>query len=113
MGLRSDPVACWVWLRLIRGVRDRHAPTRCPRLATVTPDGRPQARTVVVRATDKPAGTLDMHSDIQSAKVQELRATAFAALDVWDASAHLQMRLEARVTILTGQDRDHDLGGCA
>lgn len=54
-----------------------------------------------------------MHSDIQSAKVQELRATAFAALDVWDASAHLQMRLEARVTILTGQDRDHDLGGCA
>ena len=28
----------------------------------------------------------------------------FAALHVWDASAHLQMRLEARVTILTGQD---------
>jgi pyridoxamine 5'-phosphate oxidase len=47
-----------VRLRLIRGVRDRHAPTRHPTLATVTPDGRPQARTVVLRAADQPAGTL-------------------------------------------------------
>ena len=93
-----------VWTRLTRGVHDRHAPARHPTLATVSPEGRPQARTVVVRATDKVAGTLDIHTDIQSAKVQELRATPFAALHVWDASAPLQLRLETRVTILTGQD---------
>jgi pyridoxamine 5'-phosphate oxidase len=93
-----------VWLRLSRGVHDRHAPARHPTLATVTPDGRPQARTVVLRAADKLAGTLDIHTDLRSAKVGDLRATPFAALHVWDASAHLQMRLEARVTILTGQD---------
>lgn len=93
-----------VWLRLTRGVHDRHAPARHPTLATVTPEGRPQARTVVLRAADKPAGTLDVHTDLQSAKVQDLRATPFAALHVWDDSAHLQLRLEARVTILTGQD---------
>jgi hypothetical protein len=33
-----------------------------------------------------------------------LRVTPFAALHVWDASAHLQLRLEARVTLLTGPD---------
>jgi pyridoxamine 5'-phosphate oxidase len=93
-----------VWLRLSRGAHDRHAPARHPTLATVTPDGRPQARTVVLRAADKLAGTLDIHTDLQSAKVQELRATPFAALHVWDTSAHMQVRLEARVEILTGQD---------
>jgi len=93
-----------VWQRLTRGVHDRHAPARHPTLATVTPDGRPQARTVVLRAADKQAGSLDIHTDLRSAKVQELRATPFAALHVWDAPAHLQMRIEARVTVLTGQD---------
>ncbi|MBC7735913.1 MAG: pyridoxamine 5'-phosphate oxidase family protein [Candidatus Saccharibacteria bacterium] len=93
-----------VWLRLTRGVHDRHAPARHPTLATVTPDGRPQARTVVLRAANKLAGTLDIHTDLRSAKVQDLRATPFAALHVWDASAHLQLRLEAQVTLLTSQD---------
>ena len=93
-----------VWLRLSRGVHDRHAPARHPTLATVSPDGRPQARTVVLRAADKAAGTVDIHTDLRSAKVGDLRATPFAALHVWDASAHLQLRLEAQVTLLTGQD---------
>ena len=93
-----------VWLRLTRGVHDRHAPARHPTLATVTPEGRPQARTVVLRAADKLAGTLDIHTDLRSSKVQDLRRTPFAALHVWDASAHLQLRLDARVTLLTGQD---------
>ncbi|MBC8165349.1 MAG: pyridoxamine 5'-phosphate oxidase family protein [Bryobacteraceae bacterium] len=93
-----------VWTRVTRGVHDRHAPARHPTLATVTPDGRPQARTVVLRAADKVAGTVHVHTDLQSGKVRDLRATPFAALHVWDASAHLQLRLEAQVTILTGPD---------
>jgi pyridoxamine 5'-phosphate oxidase len=93
-----------VWQRLTRGIHDRHAPARHPTLATVSPDGRPQARTVVLRAVDKAAGTLDIHTDLRSPKVADLRAAPFAALHVWDASAHLQLRLEAQVTLLTGQD---------
>lgn len=93
-----------VWTRLIRGVHDRHAPARHPTLATVNPEGRAQARTVVLRAADKRLGTLDIHTDLRSAKVGDLRATPFAALHVWDSSAHLQMRLEASVTILSGGD---------
>ena len=56
-------------MRLLRGVRDRRAPTRHPTLATVTPDGRPKARTVVLRAADKQAGILELHTDLHSAKV--------------------------------------------
>ena len=93
-----------VWARLMRGVRDRRAPTRYPTLATVTPDGKPQARTVVLRAADQSAGTLDIHTDLHSSKVAGLRQTPFAALHVWNAAARLQIRLEASVAILTGPD---------
>ena len=68
-----------IWLRLVRGVHDRRAPARHPTLATVTPAGRPQARTVVLRSADKPAGTLDIHTDLRSAKVRDLQTTPFAA----------------------------------
>ena len=98
------PLHAEVWQHLTRGVHDRHAPARHPTLATVSPDGRPQARTVVLRAADKVAGTLDIHTDLRSAKVMDLRASPFAALHVWDTSAHLQLRIEACVTILTGHD---------
>ena len=93
-----------VWTRLVRGVRDRRAPTRHPTLATVKPDGKPQARTVVLRAADKNAGSMDIHTDMHSAKVAELRNTPYAALHVWDEAARLQMRLKTIVTILTGAD---------
>ena len=76
-----------VWTRLTRGVHDRHAPARHPTLATVTPKGRPQARTVVLRAAYKAAGTLDIYTDLRPAKVRDLRVTPFAALEVWDTSA--------------------------
>ncbi|WP_296476091.1 pyridoxamine 5'-phosphate oxidase family protein [Roseinatronobacter sp.] len=93
-----------VWTRLARGVRDRRAAARHPTLATVSPTGMPQARTVVLRAADSVSGNLDIHTDIHSTKVKELRATPLAALHVWDGTAHLQLRLDASVTILTGTD---------
>ena len=100
----SDLTALYeqVWARLVRGVGDRHAPSRHPTLATVTTDGRPRARTVVLRGVDPGARTLEIHTDLRSAKVEELGASPYAALHVWDASAHLQTRIEADVTILTG-----------
>ena len=93
-----------IWKRLTFGILDRHAPARHPTLATTTAEGRPKARTVVLRAADKVAGTLDIHTDLRSAKVGELRATPFAALHVWDPLAHLQLRIEGQITISAGQD---------
>ena len=93
-----------IWKRLTRGVHDRHGPARHPTLATATVEGKPKARTVVLRAADKVTGTLDIHTDLWSAKVAELRANPFAALHIWDASAHLQLRIEGQITISAGQD---------
>lgn len=93
-----------VWSRLLRGVRDRRAPTRHPTMATVTPDGRAKARTVVLRAADKQTSSLEIHTDLHSPKVIELISAPFASLHVWDTKAHLQLRLEANVTILKGEE---------
>jgi len=98
-----DTLHAQVWARLLRGVGDRHAPARHPTLATVDSDGQPQARTVVLRAADPAAGTLDLHTDLRSPKVTALRANPRAALHVWDASAHLQTRLTGTVAILSGE----------
>lgn len=93
-----------VWLRLARGVGDRHAPARHPTLATITPEGLPRARTVVLRHADAETGMLHVHTDLHSGKVVDLLATPFAALHVWDRSAHLQIRVEADVMIASRED---------
>ena len=91
-----------VWQMLARGVADRHAPGRHIALATTAPDGAPQVRTVVLRAADAAAATLDIHTDLRSAKVRALHARPLAEALVWDPRAHLQARLSGEVTILTG-----------
>jgi len=93
-----------IWTRLVRGVHDRRAATRHPTLATVAPDGLPQARTVVLRAAEPVAASIDIHTDIRSAKVAALTVNPHAVVHVWDPSAHLQIRLEAVAEILSGDD---------
>jgi pyridoxamine 5'-phosphate oxidase len=97
-----DTLYAQVWARLVRGVGDRHAPARHPTFATVSADGWPQVRTVVLRAADPVAAVLEVHTDLRSDKVHALQHTARAQLHVWDASAHLQSRISVAVTVLTG-----------
>ncbi|NCO85512.1 MAG: pyridoxamine 5'-phosphate oxidase [Rhodobacterales bacterium] len=104
----SDPgttLAAWhatVWAMLAAGVRDARAPARLPVLATVGVDGWPQARMVVLRAADAVAGVVEVHTDVLSPKVADLRTTPRAALQVWDAGGRLQIRLRCAVRVLTG-----------
>jgi pyridoxamine 5'-phosphate oxidase len=93
-----------VWALLVRGVNDRRACARHLTLATVTPLGTPATRTIVLRAADRKAASLDVHTDLNSAKIADLRATPFGELHFWDTSAHLQVRLSARATLLSGND---------
>lgn len=101
--LELDGLRAQVWARLVRGVGDRHAAARHPVFATVAPDGTPEARTVVLRAADPLAATLDVHTDLRSAKVTALRLNPLAALHVWDDTAHLQTRITASVAVLSGE----------
>lgn len=99
---KLDTLLAQVWLRLVRGVGDRHSAARHPTLATTSAAGWPEARTVVLRAADPALGTLDMHTDLRSAKVTALWADPRATVHVWDTTAQLQTRAEVLVEVLTG-----------
>ncbi|WP_447553557.1 pyridoxamine 5'-phosphate oxidase family protein [Vreelandella sp. EE22] len=93
-----------LWACLAQGVNDRHGPARQPTLVTVSEIGQPQARTIVLREADKQAATLATYTDIHSDKIGALRAHPAAALHIWHAEQKLQLRIEANVTILSGDE---------
>ena len=91
-----------LWQCLGRGVADRHHPARHPTLATIGPDGWPEARTVVLRGADSGLQTLTVHTDLHSAKVASLTAMPRAAFHVWIEKDRLQLRLTCTVTLRHG-----------
>ena len=97
-----DSLYAHAWHRLIRGVHDRHAPARHPTLATVSPEGWPEARTVVLRAADQLSSRLEIHTNLFSPKIADLTATPVATVLVWDSRSRLQIRLQADVVIVHG-----------
>lgn len=97
-----DTLYSRVWDTLVKGVHVRHAAARHVALATAGQTGGAEARMVVLRGADRAAGKLYVHTDTMSAKVAELRADPRATLLVWDAQAHLQIRLKCEVGIDTG-----------
>jgi hypothetical protein len=92
------------WQHLSRGVADSKSPARYPTFVTVSPDGTPEARTVALRAARQSDAALEVHTDIETAKVAALHHRPVAAFHIWLPRADLQIRLTASVTILTGPD---------
>ena len=92
------------WDQLGRGVADAKHPARTPTLATISANGFPAQRTVVLRAADRAAAEVEIHTDSLTPKVEELRANNKAALHVWIRKSMLQLRLEVCFEILMGLD---------
>ncbi len=89
------------WAALGRGVGERAHPFHTATLATVH-NGRPQARTVVLRLADEPSRTLLCHCDRRSPKARE--ANGPVQWHVYDRGLKLQVRLEAEGEVLTDGD---------
>lgn len=92
------------WQLIQRGVADRRSASRHPTLATVSRDGHPEARTVVLRGASQTRAELEIHTDTSSAKLDSLTQNPRAAVHIWDPRARLQIRATAHVHILTGPD---------
>jgi pyridoxamine 5'-phosphate oxidase len=90
-----------VWTELQRATVDRHHEWRTPVLATVDPQGVPQARTVVLRSADAGSGQLVFFTDSRSPKVAELQANPAAALVFWSRRLQWQLRVGVRAVVQT------------
>ncbi|WP_375465252.1 pyridoxamine 5'-phosphate oxidase family protein [uncultured Methylobacterium sp.] len=90
-----------LWRLLADGVAHGRSPFHTPSLATVDGQGRPRARTVVLRMVDAEAGLLRFHCDRRSDKAAELARHASCALHAYDRQAKVQIRIEGRASLHT------------
>lgn len=95
-----DKVAEAMMGRLVEAAHGRRGAWRLPILATVTADGAPSARTVVLRAVDPVARVLEIFTDTRSAKHAEIAAEPRVALTFWDPETAQQLRMAGRVAML-------------
>lgn len=82
-----------LWQKLARATKDRRSPWHTPALATVDAEGAPQVRTLVLRAADRGAGLLRLHSDARAGKVRDVGREPRVQLIFYDKAARLQLRL--------------------
>lgn len=96
-----DPTAIEAafYAQLATAVAERKSAWRTPTLATLGRDGRPRARTVVLRSVDAVGHRIGFHTDARSDKFFELRADPRAALHFYDAAAKKQIRIEGTATL--------------
>ena len=93
-----------VWVTLAEGVSDPAHPARQPTFATVSPDGWPEARTVVLRSADPALATITVHTDLFSDKIKSLTKAPRAALHIWHTGQALQIRMQGEVQIASGPE---------
>ena len=98
--------AAYGWSMLERGVKDRKSAFHTPSVATLTAEGAPTIRTVVLRGCDTQNKTVRFHTDTRSGKIAELTQNPQAALHFYDANAKIQLRLAAKLETASGATYD-------
>ena len=93
------PLEAHLWRRLARAAREASDPWRLVALATAGPGG-PAARTVALRAADRAAGTVEIHTDARTPKVAALHADPRAEVLLWDDGTQEQLRLSVTIAVI-------------
>src|SRR5688500_16408763 len=94
-----DRVAAEAWRRLSRAADDPSTPMRVVTLGTVSPEGNPAARLMILRGADGESGRIWCHSRRESAKIADLRGNPFFAAGAYDAVDFIQMRLSGSARV--------------
>lgn len=97
--LRPDLAPALLWDALERACRSRESPWRTPVLATVSADGTPEARLLVMRAADSQARRLEFHTDSRSAKLRAISRQPRVELCFWDPLGQLQLRASGMAAV--------------
>jgi 3-hydroxyisobutyrate dehydrogenase len=86
--------------RLADGVRNRRSAFHVPAVATVTPQGAPDVRRMVLRGVDKSPLTLRFHTDKRSGKAHQIHQNSHGFCEIYDSDCKIQLRLRCRLTLL-------------
>lgn len=95
--------AAGTWARLCQWLHaGATTPThayRWPVVSTVSSDGEPEGRVVVLRRFDAAARLLVFHTDVRSAKVAELGRNPRCGFTFYDPDDRIQLRLRTTATV--------------
>ena len=92
------------WTLLETGVGDGTSPLHTPTLATIGSDGIAEARTVVLRAADRAAARLRIHTDRRSRKAEELARDPRCGIHTYDPARKIQLRLQGTASLHQDDD---------
>ena len=90
----SEHIDAMTWHELNNAAKDRHAGFRYLNVCTIDTESKPQARMMVLRRTDSAQRLLEFHTDIRSAKWQELAINPAATVLGFCPQSRLQLRLQ-------------------
>ena len=82
-----------IWSRLESAPHRPKDPWRLPAMATVSPEGLPEVRHVVLRRANAESRCLEIHSDWASKKTLSLKRTGQVEFCFWNARHLTQVRL--------------------
>ena len=92
------------WRRLADGVANSKSGFHFVQLATCETDGTPSVRTCVLRAVDREAGWVQVHTDRRGRKPAEIGREPRASMHAYDPAAKIQLRLTGKAVIHADDD---------
>lgn len=96
-----DAIEAACWQQLTQATLDKDCGWRLPALGTVDSKGRCRQRTVVLRHTQAEQRLLQMHTDIRSTKIEQIRSQSEVSLLFYDHKAGVQLSITGNATLHT------------
>lgn len=87
------------WSLLTAGAASRNEAFHTPAVATISRDGRPAVRTVVLRGADPKGWRVRFHTDARAAKVPEIEANPAIEIHAYDGGRKTQVRLSCLASV--------------
>ena len=90
------------WAQISRGKSDKKSPARHPTFVTSSGYGFPNARTLVMRRSNRKNNLIEFHTDTTSSKMFALEENARAGIHIWLPKVHLQIQMDVVVEVKVG-----------
>jgi pyridoxamine 5'-phosphate oxidase len=89
-----------IWRSLANALEGPMSAMRVPVVATVNTEGKPHARTMVLRDVDPMESRMMFFSDARGAKMDDLLASPFVQLVFFDPGKQVQLRINGTFSLL-------------
>ena len=100
---KLDDFLDFAWVQISRGKADKKSPARHPTFVTNSVDGFPNARTLVMRRSDRNNNQIEFHTDAASSKMFALKENPRAGIHIWLPKVQLQIQMDVVVEVKVGE----------